>query len=112
MQRRRQIQEALEQLQIDIEDRPQLAKIMRDWQIITDSDRITAAKMYRLYGRVKTECSRSSKFKVEAILEDFVHECQEAEEITAHPFVKYQKARILQLVDRSRVLSKSHSIEI
>ncbi|HAV16095.1 MAG TPA: hypothetical protein DCW91_02330, partial [Acinetobacter nosocomialis] len=111
-QRQRQIHDALEQLAIDIAQRPDFAKIMSDWKINTDSDRITAAKMYRIYGKVKRECDQSSKFKVESILEDFVRESKESEEITAHPFVKYQKARILQIVDRSKVLDVRHIEEI
>ena len=110
--RQREVRNALEQLQADIAERPALAKIMRDWQIISDIDRITAAKMYEIYGRVQYECNNSGKRKVEWTLEEFVNECNEAESVTAHPFVKYQKARVLSLVDRSNVLSMKHSDEI
>lgn len=110
--RQRQIRESLENLKQDMIERPDLSKIMRDWQIVTDSDQITAAKMYDLYGRANRECNRGSKFKVEAVFEEFITETKEAEEITAHPFVKYQKARILQLIDKSNVLSNKHIAEI
>ena len=110
--RQRQVKSALEQLQTDMEERTSLANIMRDWSIITDVDRITAAKMYRLYGTVRETCDHSGRFKVEAAFEDFLKECDEAERVTAHPFVKYQKARILQVVDKANVLREKHVAEI
>lgn len=89
-----------------------LANIMRDWQIITDIDRISAANMYHIYGNVRRECNNSGKWKVECELDEFVNKCYEVESVTAHPFVKYQKARILSMVDRSNVLPIKHSDEI
>lgn len=38
--------------------------------------------------------------------------CEEAERLTAHPFVKYQRARMLQMVDRSGVLKECHAEDI
>ncbi len=110
--RERQIQQALAKLQNDIKYRPELAKIMRDWFIISDSDKITAATMYRLYGSAKHECSKDSRLKAEAILEEVIKESNEAESITAHPFIKFQKARTLQLIDRSKILDELHTDEI
>lgn len=111
-QRQREVQSSLEQLQYDIQDRPALARIIRDWQILTEIDRITASKMYRMYGQVKTACEQYGRFKAEGVLEEFVKECMEAESVTAHPFIKYQKARILQVVDSSNVFSEKHVNEI
>lgn len=109
--RRRQIRDSLEQLELDKRDRPDLANILRDWSIITDGDRITAARVYRLYGQVKNACN-GTKFSMQGAMETFIHECNEAERITAHPYVKYQKARILQMVDRSNILTEKHVAEI
>ena len=106
--RRRQVKSSLEKLHEDIQNIPSLARIIKDWLIITDVDQITAAEMYNLYGEVKRACDRSGKFKVNSILEDVIKKCDESERLTAHPFVKYQKARILQLVDRSEILSEKH----
>ena len=111
-QRQRRIQESLDKLNSDMKNSPELTKIMQDWHIITDSDRITAAKMYNLYGRVKFECYRGGEFRVQSVFEDFVKESQESERITAHPFVKFQKARILRLVDHSKILRVQHTEEI
>ncbi len=110
--RQRQVRDALEQLAADMEDRSSLGVIMKDWAIYTDVDRITAAKMYNLYGTVRETCVSASKFKATAVLEDFIKECNEAESITAHPFVKYQKARILQKVDSSNIFAQKHTEEI
>lgn len=109
---RRDVQLSLEKLEIDMEQRAPLRNIMRDWHIITDSDRITAAKMYDLYGQVNKECNRGGKFKVQAIIEEFIEKSEECEKITAQPFIKYQKARILQRVDSSNILSVKHIEEI
>lgn len=110
--RQREVRNDLEQLQTDMASRPLLANIMRDWQIITDIDRITAAKMYRIYRDVQYQCNNSGKRKVEWALEDFVKESSEAERVSAHPFIKYEQARILSFVDRSNVLEEKHSYEI
>ncbi len=106
--RRRQVKMSLEKLHEDIQNRSALAKIIKDWLIITDVDQITAAEMYKLYGEVRETCDRAGRFQVESIFEDFVQKCDESERLTAHPFVKYQKARILQLVDRSNILPEKH----
>ena len=110
--RQRTVKRSLEQLNEDIQNRPSLARIMRDWQIITDIDRINAAKMYELYGEVKHDCDISGKFRVASTLEDALKKCEEAEKLTAHPFIKYQRARILQRIDNSHVLSENHADDI
>lgn len=111
-QRERQIQQELARLQEDIASRPELNYILRDWRIFTDSDRIAAAKMYRQYGEARRECSRDSKLHVQTVLEEFQKVCQEVENVTAHPYIKYQKARILRLIDDSRLLEEAHMAEI
>ena len=110
--RNQKIQNDLEQLKSDMDDRPSLQKIMKDWQIVTVSDQITAAKMYNLYGKVNHECRRGGPFKVQAVLEDFIIESKECERITIHPYIKYQGARILQLIDNSNILKNKHAKEI
>lgn len=110
--RQREVKRALEQLNEDIQNRPPLAKIMSDWQIITDIDRINAANMYKLYGEVKHDCEGHGRFQVSAALEESIKKCEEAEKLSAHPFVKYQRARILQVIDNSRVLKEQHTDSI
>lgn len=110
--RQRRIRESLARLDSDITTRKPLANIMKDWHIITDSDRIAAAKMYNLYGYVRNECSRGGQFRVQSVLEDFLKETLENERITAHPFIKFQKARIFRLIDDSNILQDKHKNEI
>ena len=110
--RQRQVNDSLKTLQEDIKARPSLGKILKDWLIISDLDQITAAEMNKLYGEVKKACYNAGKFKVEAALEDFVKKCEESEKLTAHPFIKYQKARVLMVVDQSNVLHQKHIEEI
>ena len=68
--------------------------------------------MYDLYGRVNSECNRSGRHRIQSVMEDFIKESEECERITAHPFIKFQKARILQLIDRSNILEARHDGEI
>ena len=106
--RKRSVQCSLVKLEEDIKCNPSLAKIMNDWQIISDIDRINAAKMYQMYGDVRNVCRFSGKFQVNAVLEESLKACNESESVTAHPYIKYQMARILQLIDNSCVLEEKH----
>ena len=84
----------MSELDRDIKNRSELSKILSDWCIVSDSDRITAASMYRLYGEANRECKKDSRFKAQAVLEDVIAASKEAEEITAHPYIKFQKSRM------------------
>lgn len=110
--RQRKVKDSLEKLSEDIKIRPALAKIMSDWQITTDIDRINAATMYELYGEVKRDCDRHGQFWVYTALQEALKKSEEAERFTAHPFIKYQRARILQMIDNSGALDESHTESI
>ncbi len=105
----REVSVALEQLKVEIRERPDLRSILIDWNIIYDIDRVYAAKMYKIYGEVKKECDNSSRFKAEGAIESFMRDCDEAERLTAHPYIKFQKARIFQYVDKSNIFSEKHT---
>ena len=68
--------------------------------------------MYRLYSTVKEACENFGRFKFDGVYADFTKECAEAESVTAHPYVKYQKARILQYIDNSNILDTKHKDDI
>lgn len=85
---------------------------MTDWEIISDADKINAAKIYHIYGEVKKKCESASTQSVDEAIENFLDICREAENITAHPYIKYQKARILRLIEEYPALGKSYSEEI
>lgn len=110
--RQRDVWRSLEQLDEGIKKHNALAKIMQDWQIIADIDRINAAKMYELYGKVVRECRNAESEKVSSVLESALCQCDEAEKLTAHPFIKYQRARILQKIDGFGVFREKHYIDI
>ena len=110
--RQHQVERELEKLNSEIKRRPELRKILSDWCVIYPSDRIAAANMYTLYGDADRACKSDSKYKAEAALEDVIKTSNEAEQITAHPYIKFQKARILHLIDRSRILQEIHTEEI
>lgn len=110
--RKREIQWALEKLDEDTRNLPKLRSILKDWNVITDSDRINVAKMYDLYKQVNFKCNCGGEFEVQSIFDDFIVKSKECEQITAHPFIKYEKARILQIIDKSEVLSTKHEEEI
>lgn len=109
---RAEIQFKLSKLQNDLKENPALAKIIADWHIISDIDKITAATMYALYGDVNRACRNGAKYKVQIELEHCMEEWEVCEKLTAHPFIKYQKARILNLIDDSNILPEKHYDEI
>jgi hypothetical protein len=112
LSRQRSVQNAMRKLEDDMKIHPFLVNIMNDWLLISDIDRITAAKMYQMYGDVKKTCERAGRFQVAGAVEDLIREAKEAESVTAHPYIKCQKARILQLIDNSNVLEKKHTEEV
>ena len=95
-----------------MKQRAPLRNILKDWNVITDSDRIAAAKMYDLYGQVSRQCKYGDETSVQSALADFIDKSNECEQITAHPFIKYEKARILQMIDDSEMLAEKHDEQI
>jgi len=92
-----QIKRELRGLQDQIETNGGLRNIISDWGIITEGDRIAAAKVYKLYGQTRIDCSKG-KFFVESAYEEVTKTFAEIERSTMHPYVKYQKARILRML--------------
>ncbi|MDE5576794.1 MAG: hypothetical protein K2J11_05360, partial [Oscillospiraceae bacterium] len=112
VERQNEVTRSLNQMESDRQNRPELSKIMSDWDIISDADKINAAKMYQIYGEVKRKCESASLMSVDEAIDSFLQNCRESESITAHPFIKYQKARILQLIENYPALRRDYSEEI
>lgn len=110
--RQNEVSRSLSQLENSRQNRSELSQIMTDWEIISDADKINAAKIYHIYGEVKKKCESASTQSVDEAIENFLDICREAESITAHPYIKYQKARILRLIEEYPALGKSYSEEI
>ncbi len=109
----RKIQEELKELQNDIESRGDLKRIIQDWNIITDGDKISAAKAYKLYGDVNYEChNRRSRFFINHTFDSSIKTIESLEQNTMHPYVKFQKARILQCINETGILVEDFNSKI
>lgn len=102
------IQAELRGLQNDIESNNNLKRIIQDWSVITDGDKISVAKAYKLYGEVNRECNnRSNRFFVSGVLDEAIKSIEELEQNTMHPYVKFQKARILQCISDTKTIEEN-----
>ena len=109
----RRIQEELNELQNDIESSSVLKRIIQDWNVITDGDKISVAKAYKLYGDVNNECHRrNTRFFISSTFESSIKMIETLEQNTMHPYVKFQKARILQCINETGVLEENLISEI
>lgn len=107
----RQIKNELLNLQEQIKSNPGLKQIISDWSIITEGDRIAAAKAYKLHGETRMDC-RKGAFFVGVAYENITKVFKEIERSTMHPYVKYQKARILRMLSDSGFLKDDLTGEI
>lgn len=108
----RRIQNELVELQRNIDNNYNLKRIIQDWNVITDGDKIAVAKAFKIYGEVDQDCKRSSRFHVSAALESAIKEIEILEQNTMHPYIKYQKARIYHRISDSNLLDSNYFEEI
>ncbi len=108
----RQTQTELASFYTGIARHPERKKIFDDWCVETSGDKIAAAKVDSIYIDVKEQCAKGSKFFVRAALEDAIAKIAVLEKTSMHPYVQYQKARILKLIDDSKILGTQHDDEI
>ena len=108
----RRIQYELEDLKRNIENNESLRRIIQDWNIFSDGDKIAAAKAYTIYGDVRSTCQRSSKYLIESALIDSINEIELIESNTMHPYIKYQKARILTEIQKTEMLDDDYTQQI
>ena len=118
----KRIKYELKVLEEHIANDDRLKRIIQDWQILTEGDKIAAAKAFKLYDQVKNECHKSSKFFIQTALNESVSELNRIEISTMHPYIKYQKARIMQMIkdtkmdldgyDINKEINKSYSDSI
>ncbi len=107
----RQIKTELRNLQDQIENNKGLRNIISDWAINTEGDRIAAAKIYKLYGETRIDCNKGGFF-VRTAYEQVIKTFAEIERSTMHPYVKYQKARILRMLSDTKSLEEDLASEI
>lgn len=106
------IRDELFSLQKSVDSNSELRRIMQDWCIIANGDRIAAAKAFRIYHDAEIDCKRDSKFHAESLLEEAINAIETIEKNTMHPYFKYQKARILQLISDTGILRVDFSSQI
>ena len=100
-----EIKEDLRILEQDLNSNEKVKNIINDWSIDYDGDKIAAAKIYKCYSDVYADCQQGSKFHIETSFDEFCKTVKKIEVTTMHPYVKYQKARILQLFSQTKVLT-------
>lgn len=108
----RRIQDELEGLQSNMDKNYNLKRIIQDWNVVTDGDKIAAAKAFKVYGDVKRDCETMNRFYISSSLRESAKTIETLEQNTMHPYVKYQKARILQLINDTEVLPEDFSSQI
>ncbi len=108
----RQTQVQLDAFDADLAKNPDRMKILKDWNIVTSGDKIAAAKIDAIYVDVREQCSKGSKFFVQAALQDAMPKIVMLEKTSMHPYIQYQKARILKRIDDSNILPEKHDSEI
>lgn len=94
----RKIQNDINKMQTYMERNPSLKKIIQDWYIVTDGDKIAAARVFSLYHQVDQDCQIGSRFHIDSTYREAIAGIKNIEKNTMHPYVKYQKARILNRI--------------
>lgn len=105
-------QQELKTFQAQIERNPDRKKIFADWCVTAPGDMIAAAKIDAIYLDVRDQCHKGGKFFVQAALETAITKIATLEKTSMHPYVQYQKARILKVIDDSNILPAKHDNEI
>lgn len=108
----REINRETEEFERQIEQSSSLKKIVNDWIVKSRGDRIVAAKANALYAELNIECHRGNKYFTQIALDEALKKISVMERTTMHPYVKYEKARILQVVRQSVLLDKKYDAEI
>lgn len=108
----RDIRRELESLNKNIQTNNNLRSILEDWCIVNTGDRIAAAKIYHQFQEIQSEVRRGVKFFFQNAVDEAIRIIADVEKTTMHPYIKYQKARILQLVDDSKILTERYTDDI
>lgn len=102
----------LKKLEDDMQNKRNVHNIFDDWCVESDGDKIAVAKAYKVYQDVDRDCKSDSKFFVRTALESAMKEINRLEQTTMHPYISFQKALILNQIERCRVLDEDFSESI
>ena len=107
----KKIQRELDDLNQQVRSNPELRRVIQDWHIITEGDKIAAAKAFVKYQEVSRECTRG-RFFAESCYDETKALFTKLKKTTMHPYVQYQEARILRLIKDSEYFCKDLNDEI
>ena len=108
----RRIKRELEEFDEGLQNVPERKKIFSEWEVTITGDKIAAAKADQIYRSVKEDCRKGNKFFVQTALRDAIDRFEKLERTTMHPYISYQKARVLKMIDDSEILEQRHDEEI
>ncbi|MGG1554960.1 hypothetical protein, partial [Paenibacillus ferrarius] len=110
---KKNIKENLRNLYEDKKVFSNLEPILDDWKPVTEADTIAISQAYSLYGETKRDLHkvRSSK-QIENILLDLDDKFSKIEKRSYHPYIKFQKARILIMILQSDFYKKEDSTKL
>ena len=100
-----EVRRDLKNLENDVKTSDKVRSIINDWSIDYDGDKIAAAKVYKVYNEANISCQMGDKFHVESGFDEFSMTLRRIEATTMHPYIKYQKARILQLFYQTNIIT-------
>lgn len=106
------IKRDLQKLEEDLQSKGKVRNIISDWSIDYDGDKIAAAKIYKCYSEVLADCNTETKFHIQKSYSEFSEIVKKIEATTMHPYIKFQKARILQLFSQTKMLSSINDKDI
>lgn len=103
----RTIKTELDYFNAQINAIPELNGIISDWHIELFGDRISASKAFSIYSIIKHEldCGRNTKYY---LVINSLQELDNLLKITVHPYISFQKARILGLFRNYNVSTQKH----
>lgn len=108
----RQTNRELQMFEDAIQQNPSRKKIFDDWNVTSSGDKIAAAKVDAIYTDIRDQCNKGNKFFVQSSLENAFPKIELLEKTSMHPYIQYQKARMLKLIDDTGILPEKHDQEI
>lgn len=110
---KREIKENLKKLYEDKRNYSHLEKILDDWQPITEADTIAISQAYTMFKYVRNRLNRIKTTKqYENLTKQVKQDFSKIEKRSYHPYITFQKARVLQLFLRSKFTRKKELDEI
>ena len=107
-----EIQQDLKNLDKDLQNNTKVKDIINDWFITYDGDKIAAAKAYHLFQSVMQDCAKGNEYFVTNAYNDVKSTMEILEKTTMHPYIKYQKARMLTQIYYTNAMTEDISKEV